>query len=315
MKSFEKKLPENISSTILGELCPLNADDVVLSSLLCWIIKYYPENYSYNLLMTEFSKVIDENVSKIALESIGLNNENVMKFIEFCLLKKEIFIDKETLKDSIDISIENFNYEPSDEFMKFIHRKGYNLSSKFYLRRLKQIIQSNSAETETEETANSNRAFECFKLISVDSLHGELLQEYLNLSQELLELMIKNSNLEKCHKIYSKISKYQNLKSLDRFNEFVLDNFSNGKFKQSFKATINMECIKAILDSIQQQKLKQSSFILSEKFCVVALQAALSNFDFSTANRLQVHMNNCGYSDGGISFCQNILKHWLRKLE
>lgn len=316
LKSFEKKLPADVSSTILSELCQnsfgTDEEVVVLSSLLCWIIKYYPENYSYDLLMsTEFSQVIDDNVARAALESIGLNNENVMKFIEFCLLKREIFIAKGMLKDSIDIAIENFSYEPSDEFIKFIHRKGYNLSSKFYLRRLKQIIQGN--------TLNSYRAFECFKLISVDSLHGELLQEYLRLSRELLELMMNNSNLDKCHKIYSTIEKYQLFKSPDpskSFNEFVLENLSNGKFKQPFKATKNMECIKAILDSIQQQKLQRSSsIILNEKFCLVALQASLCNFDFSTASRLRVHMNNCGYSDGGISFSQNVLKQWSRKLE
>jgi hypothetical protein len=314
LKLLEKKLPKEISSTLLAELCqdPFGSDEIARSSLLCWIIKYYPENYSYELLMTEFSQAVDDNVAKIALEAIGLNDENVMNFIEFCLMEKGIFIDKVSLRDAVDISYENFNYEPSDEFMKFIHRKGYNLSSKFYLKRLKQIIQSNSA--------NSYRAFECFKLISADSLHGELLQEYLRLSQELLEMMIKSSNLDSCHKIYSIISKYQILKSLDRsksFNDFVLEKFLNGKFEHSFKATLNMDCIKAILDSIQQQQKKNqqhSSVILSENFCVVAFQAALSNFDFFTANRLRVYMNNCGYSDGGISFSQNILKNWLRKL-
>lgn len=314
LKSFEKKLPEGITSTLLEAICqkPFNNDEIARSSLLCWIIKYRPDNYSFDMLMTDFSQAIDENVANIALESMGLKNEKAMKFIEFCLMEKDISIDKVTLKEAVDIASENFNYEPSDEFMKSIHRKGYNLSSKFYLRRLKQIIQC--------DFPNSHRAFECFKLISADSLHGELLQEYLRLSQDLLDLMVQSSNLDKCYKIYSTISKYQILKSLDRpksFNDFVLENFSNGKFKQSFKTTINMECIKAVLDSIQQQqKQKQLHpyFMLSENFCVVALTAALSNFDFPIANRLRVYMNNCGYSDGGITFSQNVLKHWLRKL-
>ena len=263
--------------------------------------------------MTEFVKAIDGNVVNVALKSIGLNNENAIKFIEFCMLEKQILIEKATLKDAIDVACENFGYEPSQTFMKFIHEKGYKLSSNFYLNRLKRTISG--------ESKNLLRAFECFKSISSDSLHGELLQEYLSLSHELLEFMMEDSNLDKCYKIYTTVSKYQILKSLDRpksFRDFIMENFREGKFKKPFKPTINMECIKAVLDSIQQHHQQKQSLVasnLDKKFCLVALRAALCSFDFPTAHMIRVYMNNCGYSVGDLSFSQNILKQWLHKLE
>lgn len=311
LKSFDKKMPQDISLILLRELCrnyKTTDVDVVLSSFLCWMVKYYPENYSYDQLMSEFSPAIDENVAKISLELMGLKDPNATKFIEFCMMEKQISMDKITLKTAVDIATENFGYEPSEAFMKFIHGNGYNLSSRFYLNHLKKTMATD---------VNLNRAFECFKLISAESLHGQLLQDYLRLSQSLLELMMENSNLDQCHKIHNATSKYQILESLDRpksFHEFILTNYKSGKFRRPFKATINLECIKVALDAVQQHS-SSSEHILDEKFCVIALQTALINFDFTTAHRLRVYMNNHGYSTADISFGQNILKQWLRKLE
>ena len=303
----KKELNEDVVITLLERICknpPSEMRRNVICSLLCWIIKFCPDKYSLTVLMTEFGKIIDANVARCALEASRLCDENCVKFIEYCLVEKGIQIEREAVKEAVDIASERFGFLPSQEFMREIHQRGYNLSSKFYLKQLMNFSY--------DDLSKLSRAYDCFKLISPDQLHGELLQQYLQASQVFMEKCIEQSNLEYCLRVHQKTAKYQVLKSLEApkpFRNIVIEAFEAGKFSKPFRPTNNLECIRTALDCTQ----KSGHFKLTEKFCVTALQASLSNLDFLLAQRLSVYMNNQGYSHGDSSTIQNILLQWVRK--
>ena len=305
----KRDIHEDVVITLLERICrnpQIDFRESVLSSLLCWIIRFSPEKYSLPVLMSDFAQIIDSNVARHALEASRLHDENCVNFIEFCLTKKKIQIAKETVKEAVDIASERYGFIPTTEFMRHIHQTGYSLSSKFYLKQLVSEGISNFS--------NLNHSYDCFKLIYADNLHGELLQQYLQVSQKLMERCIENANLDYCQRIHRATAKYQILKSLEApkaFKEFIADNFEAGKFSKPFRPTNNVECIRIALNCIQ----KSSVMMLSESFCLSALGAALINLDFSLAQRLSVYMNTQGYSRGNSSTNQNILLQWARRIQ
>lgn len=301
--------PDELVSLLLERLRkdPGGVNGRVSSAFLCWIVRNRPESYPFQVLMADYSWQVDTSVAAVALKSHGLFNVDAMKFIEFCILKDNVTIDPQTLAETIDISCDNFGTELTEEFLKHIHLRGYRLSSKFYLNFLKKKISTKSI--------GLPRAFECFKLISSQSLHGEFLQKYFRVGQELLDMSIKEANLDFCQKLYQSTSKFQLLQSLTRpksFKSFIVESFEGRKFTKPFKSTINLECIDTALDCTQNSKLDQPK--LNETFCSTALQSALINTDFNTAERIRTYMNNQGYRDGGLLFGRNILKQWLIRL-
>lgn len=314
LQNSSKPFPEELISSLLEQLCkhPIGTNERTTSSLLGWIMKFRPEKYTFDILMRDYKEIIDEKISRQALEVIGLCERDTMKFIEFCVLERDIFIEKKTLKRAVDISSENYNYVPSDDFMRIIHQKGYVLSSIFYLNHLKKLVDSEDA------VKNLTRAFECFKLIEANVLHGDLLQKYLQVSQKLLESSVRASNLDFCYKIYTATAKYEILHSLTRpksFRDFIFESYSAGKFVHPFRTTSNLECIQAVIDCTQQDRTQGLAKLISERFSVVALRTVLTNLDFSAARKLHVYMNNQGFNDGGIAFTQNVLQRWLLKLK
>lgn len=309
LNTTKQELNEDVVIALLERICknpPVDLRENVLSSLLCWIIRFCPEKYSLSSLMSEFGQIIDSNVARHALEACRLHDENCIKFIEFCVVKRGIHVERETVKETVDIASERDGFAPSTEFLRHIHQNGYNLSSKFYLKLLISSSYSSSG--------NVNRAYECFKVISAHELHGELLQKYLKASQDLMERCLEHSILDYCHRIHQSTLKYQILRTLSApksFKEFILDNFKAGKFTKPFSPTHNLECIRTALDCAQTRNSKK----LSEIFCVTALQAALTNLDFSLAQRLSVYMRNQSYNHCDSCAIQNILLHWSRRIQ
>lgn len=308
-QGVNKAFPEKVVSLLLENLSghSVGVDGNILSSLICWIIRFCPESFSFKVLMTDYSKVLDENVAKMALKSIGLFDCSTMQFIEFCMINKDIAIDPKIFLEAMDIACEQFGFEPTELFLKHSHQKGYKLSSKFYLNYLKRKLLTRSI--------GLIRAYECFKRISSQILYGDLLQNYLKVGQDLLEMSLEESNLDLCLKIYQSTSKFQLLQTLLRpksFKHFIFESCATGKITKPFKCTINMECIDTALECVQNSLIKQLK--LEEKFCSTALQSALINVDFITAQRLHIYMNNQGYCDAGLAFGRNVLRQWANKI-
>ena len=316
LQDSRKEIPEELVSTLLEQICKqsIGTGERTASSLLGWIIKFSPDQYSYNLLIKEFGGLIDERIARKAIDAIGLSDQYTMQFIEFCLLERGLSLAQETIRKAVDISAEKFGYLPSEDLLRHIHQNGLVLSSVFYLKYLQKLLENNSSTGSCQGIGKLRRAFECFKLISSESLHGDFLQRYMNLSHELLDLSLKSSNLDWCFKIYKVISKYQLLKTLNRsksFRDFIQECFKSEKVTGPFRPTNNLECIRAVMDCTHLD----SSMFINEKFCVVALQAALTNLDFCVAQKLRVYMNNQGFNDTGLTFCQSVLQQWFRKLK
>ena len=133
-----------------------------------------------------------------------------------------------------------------------------------------------------------------------------------------MERCLEHSNLDYCHQIHQSTSNYQIMKTLEApksFKEFILDSFEAGKFTKPFRPTNNLYCIRIALDCIQRSARNDAhNTLLSESFCVTALQAALTSLDFSLAQRLSVYMNNQRYSLRDSSAIQNILLQWARRI-
>ena len=319
LRTQKTKAPEEVFTLLMVMLDQTNiaktqtkqADKVmILNTTLCWILRNHPENYSYNVLMTEFPDLLDLAVAEVALESMGMSDGSFVRFVEFCMLEKNILFKKEMFKQIIDIASEQFEYVPTKKFIRFIHQKGYNLSPQFYLNFIlkSKIYQCNN------EIDKFNEAYNFFKLIPPESLHGELLQQYLLIATELLDASMYFSNIEQSFKIYTKIEKYKYPESSKRpkkFSDVILEYKSHRTFLENIQITTNLDCIKAVMECVERTSFAAK---LNEIFCSMALQACLAQLDFDTAQKIQLYMKNLNYCDGGLQFSQKVLSCWSKIL-
>lgn len=286
--------------------------NIILNTTLCWIIRNQPEKYSYDVLMTEFPDLLDLTIAEVALKHMGISDESAIRFVEFCMLKKKILFKKEILKQVIDVASEQFEYFSSERFIRFIHKKGYTLSPQFYLKTLKSKIYKINNDID-----KFNGAYTSFKLIPAESLHGELLQEYLHSATELLDRSMCFSNIDNSFKIYTKLEKSklpEFSKRQKTFSEVILENKSFKTFLESLQTTTKLDCIKAAIECVEKttSNIKSCPVKLSERFCTMALQACLCQLDFNTAQKMHSYMKNLNYCDGGLQFSYKVLSCWLK---
>lgn len=309
MKSLDSNsMHQVVAVKLLEAICrlPTSIQGDSVSTLLCWCIRFFPEQYSYRILLTDYSRILDASIAKVALDVYGPNDAVAMEFIEFCLTEKGVPIHSLILRKAVDTAQDSFKYRPSEEFLRCIHRLGLTLSSKFYMATLRESISA----------MNQTRAFEAFKLISSSDLHGELLTEYISLSKELLEVCLAKGLLDCCRVIYKSLCKFELIETLTRpksFFDYISDKHAQGHVSGPFRSTLNLECISAALHCAQSVQ-KSPCLRLSDRFCKKALEASLIQCDFQTALRLRVYMNNQGFCDEGPNLSRNVLRQWAYKL-
>lgn len=318
LRTQKTKAPEEVftllmmmlDQTLITKTQTKQIDEImILNTTLCWIIRNHPEKYSYDVLMTEFPGLLDLAAAEVALESMGMSDGSFIRFVEFCMLEKNILFKKEMLKQFIDIASEQFEYVPSKRFIRFIHQKGYTLSPQFYLKTIKSKIYKFNNEID-----KFNEAYKSFKLIPAESLHGELLQQYLLIATELLDSSMYFSNIERSFKIFTKIEKYKYQefsKRHKKFSDAILEYKSFRTFLENIQITVNLDCIKAVMECVEKTSFPTK---LNEIFCSMALQACLCQLDFDTAQKIQSYMKNLNYCDGGLQFSQKVLSYWSKIL-
>ena len=311
VQGCRKNFPQEIAFDLLREICknPLNIDRNLTSSLLCWIIKYCPEKYSYELLLGEYYDFIDQSPLNFALDTIGSNDRNSLKFIERCMTEKNLKVEEANIKEILDVAMDLFGIEPNTAFLALLHRRGYQLSSIFYLKYVDILLKKNSS-------SSFDGLYGYFRRIRAENLHGEMLQKYLSIGEELMECFLEVSDLDHSFSIFKSISKYNLLKRLQRppsFCEYITDRCERRTFNWPFKPTVNLECVRAAFTSVQSR----SGYwhLLDEKFCSVAFHSALSQLDFKLADEIRAFMNNKGFVGADYSSCQAILRHWCGKLK
>lgn len=311
IQGCRKNFPEEIAFALLQEICknPANIDRNLTSSLLCWIIKYCPEKYPYEVLVHEYYDFVDQSLLNFALDNLGSSDRNAIKFIERCMSEKNLKVSETTLREIVDVALDQFGIEPSRTFLALLHRKGYQLSSPFYLKYVERLLKD-------ESSMRIDSLYECFRRIRAENLHGEVLQKYLSIGEELVEGCLRESDLDKSFSIFNSISKYNLLKKLERsssFAEFISERCRRNTFTRPFKSTVNLECIRAALYCAQGEKEYQR--LLDAKFCAVAMQSAMSQLDFELASEFKAFMSNMGFLGVDLSSCQAILRHWRNKIK